>query len=856
MDKNFNFWAKSVEELTRELGSSDAGLSSAEAGKRLANINRRQKRFTLPPGLKLLFSQYNNFITLILLFSAVMSILLSDTTNGIIILCILILTGLLSFWQEHGAKQAVDKLTAMVRVTTKIMRDGTLVEVAAETVVPGDVVVLSAGDIVPGDSLVLEAKDFFADESVLTGETFPVEKQPGIVPPETALAQRLNTLYFGTHVVSGKGRVMIAAAGADTQFGAIKKRLNEQTRLTSFQQGIISFSAFLAKVTLSLVLAIFFLNVFFDRPILDSFMFSLALAVGLTPQLLPAIVGMNLAYGARKMALKQVIVRRLASIENFGSMDILCSDKTGTLTSGKIKLKDALNADGSSIKQTLDYAFVNASFQTGFVNPLDAAVRDAAKQGGISIDGWERLDEVPYDFIRKRISIMAKSPEGKRVCVTKGAYPQIISICAYVESGTEVRELTDDLRKKLDRQFAKFGESGNRTIAVATKEMGAATVLTKNDETAMTFRGFLVFEDPIKEDADDVTQGLGKIGVKLKIITGDNANVAKAIAEQAGFKNPRIATGNEIRNHGMLSLSALAEETDVFAEVEPNQKESIILAFRKRGHIVGYLGDGINDIPALNAADVGISVDSAVGAAKQAADMILLEKDLSVLLEGVNTGRRVFANTMKYIFMATSANFGNMFSMACVAVWLPFLPLLPKQILLTNLLTDLPEMAMPSDNVDPESIRRPRTWDINFIRGFMIRFGILSSVFDLITFYVLMRIMKGDAAFVRTGWFVESAVSAIFAVLLVRTRKPFFQSRPHKILAAACTAGVAAAISLPYTVIGRDLFNFVKLPPSFLAVVAVIVTAYMLSIELVKYFFFPSGRRKKQPKEKPTGTSG
>lgn len=838
MSKQSVFWDKSAEELAKELDSSPKGLSSAEAEKRLAEITKGQKHLVIPPALKLLFSQFNNFITLILLFSAILSMALKDTTNGIIILCILILTGLLSFWQERGAKEAVKKLAAMVHVTTKIVRDGIAAEIPAENAVPGDVVLLAAGDMIPGDCLVLEAKDFFVNEAALTGETFPAEKRPGTVAAETVLAQRTNTLFFGTNITSGTGRAMIAAVGAETEFGGIKKSAGE-TVMTDFQHGIVKFSAFLAKITLSMVLSIFFFNVYFHRPILDSFMFSLSLAVGLTPQLLPAIVNVNLAYGARKMAAKQVIVQRLASIENFGSMDILCSDKTGTLTTGEIILKEARDAEGDNARQILSYAMANAAFQTGYVNPLDAAVKSAAAKENVTLDGWERIDEVPYDFVRKRLSVMAKSPDGKQLCVTKGAYQQIISICGSSATADRTDPLTEELKAKLNARFEKFGEDGDRAIAVATKEMPEAAVLTKEDEKDMTFRGFLVFADPIKEDVNGVIKDLKEIGIDLKIITGDNVNVAKTIAAQAGIENPRILSGADIKNSAGGSLAAMADRTDVFAEVEPNQKELIILAYRERGHVVGFLGDGINDIPALNTADVGLSVDTAVDAAKQAADMILLEKDLGVLREGVDAGRRTFANTMKYIFMATSANFGNMFSMACAAVWLPFLPLLPKQILLTNLMTDMPEMAMSSDDVDPESVERPQKWDIDFIHSFMFRFGILSSVFDIVTFYVLLHVMKGSVAFVRTGWFVESVVSSVLVVLLVRTRKPFYRSRPNGTLVRACIASIAVCVALPYMAIGRRLFNFVKLPAMFLAAVAAIVFVYLASVELMKYYFYP-----------------
>lgn len=832
------FWDKSAEEMARFLDSSKDGLSSDEALLRLEKLSRRGGRFVLPPTLRLLFSQFNNFIVLILLFSAILSISLGDLTNGLILLSILLLTGLLGFWQERGAELAVKKLAAMVHVTSKVLRDGKPLEIPAGQVVPGDVVLLAAGDMIPGDALVLRAKDFFVDESALTGETFAAEKRPGVVAAGAPPADRTNALFFGTHSVSGVGSALVLAVGSDTAFEEIKNHLGAGVRVTDFQHGIQKFSAFLAKVTFSLVLTIFFVNMLLARPVLDSFMFSLALAVGLTPQLLPAIISVNLAGGAARMAEKKVIVQRLASIENFGGMDILCSDKTGTLTTGRIKLTQALDASGAP-GGVLDYAHVNSAFQTGFVNQLDVAVNLAAAEAGSSLDGWERVDEVPYDFIRKRLSILAKTPQGRQLCISKGAYRKILEICTAVELGGRAEALGLELREELERRFEQFSAQGSRVIALAVKELKETKVLTRGDESGMTFVGLLVFEDPIKEDARQVIGGLSKIGVALKIITGDSAGVARAIALQAGFENPRVVTGGELREKSGASLAALAERADVFAEVEPNQKESIVLAYRKRGHTVGYLGDGINDIPALSAADIGISVDGAVDAARQAADMILLERDLSVLLDGVYAGRRTFANTMKYILMATSANFGNMFSMACAALVMPFLPLLPKQILLTNLLTDLPEMAMSSDNVDGESLQSPQKWNIGFIRAFMVRFGLLSSCFDLLTFYVLLRVMGGDISLVRTGWFVESVVSAVLAVLMVRTRKPFFRSRPHPALVGACLLSMISAVLLTYSALGRELFSFVSLPPLFLLAVAGIALAYALSVELLKYYHYP-----------------
>lgn len=833
------FWDKSSEVLFQELESSAEGLLQESADERFDFLENSYCRISpFSPSLLLFIAQFKNSITLILLFSVVMSMILSDATDGFIILGILLITGLLGFWQERGAERAVEKLTALVKSKAKVMRSGKWQEVPSEKIVPGDIIQLTAGDLVPGDCRVLDAKDLFVDESPLTGETFPAEKHPGVIDAKAAPAVRTNALYFGTHVVSGMGRALVVRVGDSTTFGEIRKRLALNVRTTGFQQGVAKFGAFLAHVTFFLVCGIFFLNVYFQRSVFEALLFSLALAVGLTPQLLPAVISVNLAYGARMMAAKKVIVRRLASIENFGSMDVLCSDKTGTLTTGKICLKDILSPVGNKDKEILKLAFLNASFQTGFSNPLDSALIEAGKKAALDIQHWDRLDEVPYDFLRKRLSILVHNPEGQSLIITKGAFFQVLEVCQFYSDATfpEMLPLTDEIRALLLQRFNEIGDSGARCLGIAFKTCDLE-VLSRDDEREMVFLGFLIFEDTIRSDTSHVIKKLEKMGVSLKIITGDNSRVARSIALQAGLSSPRVMTGPEIQETGDGALIGLVEDVNVFAEVEPNQKEKLVLALRKRGHIVGYIGDGINDISALAAADIGISVDGAVDAAKQAADMILLEQGLDVLLDGVFAGRRTFANTMKYIFMATSANFGNMFSMACAALFLPFLPLLPSQILLVNVLTDLPEMMMSSDEVDIENIEAPQRWNIKSIRSFMVCFGLLSSIFDVLTFVVLTA-MGASQELIRTGWFIESVVSASLIVLLVRTRGSALKSRPSFNLTLACFCSALFAIAFPFSSWGQSLLNFVAPPPSFLIIVFGIVLLYMISVEAMKRFFY------------------
>lgn len=828
------FWSVPAFELLRQLGTTSQGLTSGEAEKRLKqlgpNLLKPKKRLD---ALTLLASQFKSPIILILIFAAVLSLFLGDPTEALIILVIVLVSGLLGFWQERGAVNAVKGLLAIVQVKATVLRDASPIDVPVEEVVPGDVVVLNAGDVIPGDCLILESKDLFVNEATLTGETYPVEKTVGILQAETPLSQRTNSLFMGTHVISGTAKAVVVHTGTDTEFGKVAERLKLRPQETEFEQGVRRFGYLLMEVTLILVIAIFAANVYFKRPILDSFLFSLALAVGLTPQLLPAIISINLAHGAKRMALENVIVKRLSSIENFGSMNVLCSDKTGTLTQGVMRLNFAIDVEGNESEKVLLLAYINAFYETGFTNPIDEAIRTHCR---FDVSGYRKLDEVPYDFIRKRLSILV-SGNNTNTIVTKGALPNVLSVCSLAEIlDGKVVDL-DTVRERIQNRFEDLSNRGFRTLGVAYRDIGSQSVITKEDETMMTFLGFVVFFDPPKPGVIETVKKLKELGVSLRIITGDNRLVATSISEQVGLSSPRIVTGSQLRHMSDEALLKQVGEVDVFAEVEPNQKERIILALRKSGNVVGYMGDGINDASALHAADVGISVDSAVDVAKEAADIVLLKMDLGVLVEGVREGRVTFANTLKYVFMATSANFGNMFSMAGASLFLPFLPLLPKQILLTNLLTDLPEMTIATDSVDSELVEKPRRWDIKFIRNFMATFGILSSVFDYLTFGVLLFILHSTVDQFRTGWFMESVISASVIVLVIRSRKPFFKSRPGGYLFMATLIVVGGTLVFPLTPLA-GVFGFQPLPVSFLYVLGVIVLLYIISAEMTKRVFY------------------
>jgi P-type Mg2+ transporter len=672
------------------------------------------------------------------------------------------------------------------------------------------------------------------NEAALTGETYPADKMSSVLPADTELGQRTNTLYMGTHVISGSAKALVVGTGKQTEFGKVSERLKLRPPETEFERGLSKFGYFLMEVTLILVVLIFVANVYLKRPVLESFLFSLALAVGLTPQLLPAIVSVNLARGAKQMAKKQVIVKRLAAIENFGSMNVFCTDKTGTLTEGEVKIHAAIDSSGNESDRVLFYAYLNAASESGYVNPIDTAIR---QHKPFDTSGYEKLDEVPYDFNRKRLSILFTT-ENTRLIITKGALKNILEVCSTVETAPgQIVSVTEE-RQKLQQQAEDIGNEGFRVLGVAYRNFNQESqAISKVDETNMTFLGYLALFDPPKVGIADTLRELEGLGITPKMITGDSRAVASNILQQIGLPNTKVLTGSHLRQLSDEALMHRVLQTNIFAEVEPNQKERIIIALKKAGNVVGYMGDGINDASALHAADVGISVESAVDVAKEAADIVLMQKDLNVLIGGVKEGRITFANTLKYVFMATSANFGNMFSMAGISLFIPFLPLLPSQILLTNLLTDFPEMTIASDRVDRELVNKPRRMDIKFIRNFMVVFGLLSSVFDYLTFGALLLLLHAQPEQFRTGWFVESTISASLVVLVVRTRQSIFHSKPGKYLFWATSATVAMALMIPFTPLA-PLLGFQVLSRTSLMLLGAIVALYVITAEGIKHVFY------------------
>ena len=834
-----SYWAHPPKKLFDTLQSSPKGLSSVEAQKRLMKFGSNELTTRKKAGpFILLLGQFKSPLVLILVFAAIISFVTGEWIDASIILLIIIASAFLGFYQEFRAGNAVEKLRSRVSLKVNLLRDAKSQTIPAEEVVPGDIVLLSAGSIIPADGVLIKADDFFLNQAILTGETFPVEKQVGEVAETASLADRLNCVFMGTNVSSGSARALICETGKDTAFGQIAEKLNLRPPETDFERGIRQFGGMLTKLMLILVLVAFAINVFQHKPVIDSLLFAVALAVGVTPELLPAIISITLSKGAQSMAKKGVIVRQLNAIENFGSMDVLCTDKTGTLTLGVVSLDGALDPYGEPSDQVLEYAYLNSHFQTGLANPLDQAI---LQQKQPKVGSFVKKEEIPYDFIRKRLSIAVQDTTHKKptyTLITKGALDKVLEASTHIQEDGKTIVLDKKHQKDLQVKFATWSEQGFRVLGVATKEVAPRQEYQAAEECDMTFIGVLLFFDPPKPDVNKTITDLNNLGVTLKIITGDNHRVALHIAQATGLKFTSVLTGAELNQMSDEALWRQVNKVNLFSEVDPNQKERIISALRKTGHVVGYMGDGINDAPALHTADVGITVDNAVDVAKEAADFVLLEQDLDVLRLGIEQGRQTFANTLKYVFTTTSANFGNMFSMAGVSLFLPFLPMLPKQILLNNFMSDFPAMTIATDNVDPEMVDKPRRWDVNYIRNFMIVFGLISSAFDFITFGTLLLVLKASEDQFRTGWFIESLFTELFIMLVVRTRRPLFKSRPGRWLWISTLLVGISALVLPYLPWVSQIFSFVPLPALMMTLLVAITLLYVVVNEVAKQIFF------------------
>jgi Mg2+-importing ATPase len=824
------YWAEAADTVVARLATTRNGLTTADATARASvyGPNALLRERPLSRWLVLL-DQLRSPLLLLLAFAAAVSGLTREWLDSAIILSILAATVGVGYSREYRAQAAVDALRARIHLRTRVVRDGQPTTIRSEALVPGDVVLLSAGSLVPADALVLEAVDFYVSEAVLTGESFPVEKRPGPVAAAAGLGGRRNCVYLGTNIRSGTARCLVVATGRQTAFGGIAHRLTLRPPETEFDRGIRRFGSLLTTAMLVLVLVVFIAHAVQGRPPLATLLFAIALAVGLSPELLPAILSVNLARGARMMAAHGVMVRRLNAIENLGSMDVLCTDKTGTLTEGVVKVEGAYGADGVAAPSVLELAAINAAAGTGLANALDDAIlRSLASTSSSSV----KIAEVPFDFVRKRVTVVVASGSGVRL-IAKGAFQHIIEICTRTSAGP----LDAAGRRALGQRYDAWSRDGVRVLAVATRDMASQASYGRADERDMTFAGFVTFLDAPKAGVQEALDGLRQLGVSVKLITGDSALVARHVATLVGMNAARVVTGRELERLHDEALWHAAGVTDVFAEVDPNQKERIILALKKTGHVVGFLGDGVNDAPAMHAADTSLAVEEAVDVAREAADFVLLEHGLEIIRRGIEEGRRTFANTLKYVLTTTSANLGNMVSMAVASLVLPFLPLVASQVLLNNFLSDIPAVGLADDRVDPELVERPRRWDMRFIGSFMIVFGLVSSLFDWVTFGVLRWVFQAPVDVFRTTWFVESLLTELAVALVVRTRRAVWRSRPGSLLLVSTILLSGFTLIIP-VLPGADTFGFVPVPAPLTITVIAITVLYVVAAETTKRIFY------------------
>lgn len=822
------------------------GLTSQEAEARLKGFGPNdptphRRRSPILELLRLLL----NPLVMILLIAAVASAFLGEKVDAGIIIAIVLMSVIVDFTQTYRSQQAVEQLRQRVAPTATVLRDGQLKDIPRSEVVPGDVVHLSAGDLVPADARLLVSRDLYIQQAALTGESLPVEKHAGGMEVST-WPDAANMVFLGTSVVSGTATALVVATGTRTAFGDIATRLSSRPEETAFDRGLKDFSLLLSRTVFFLVIFLLVTSFFMHRHPLQAILFAIALAVGLTPEFLPMITSVTLSKGARAMARKKVIVKHLSAIQNFGSIDVLCSDKTGTITTGNMTFDRALDPFGNPSSSVFTLAYLNSSFETGIRSPLDTAILQCPRPK--EAESYEKRDEIPYDFERRRLSIVVEH-ESYRLLISKGAPEGLFTLSSNCESNGRAVPIDEPMLQRCRHTYEELSRQGFRVLAVAYAEVEPRPNYSPQDERGLTLAGFLTFSDPPLPDAAEALAALRRDGVEVKIITGDGDLVTSHVCRQVGLDPGKIVLGEEIEGMTDPALAHVVREAKVFARVSPAQKNRILLALKHNGHCVGFMGDGINDAPSLHAADVGISVSTAVDVARDAADIILVEPGLGVLDDGIQEGRKAFGNVMKYLLMGTSSNFGNMFSMAGASVFLPFLPMLPTQILLNNFLYDTAQITIPTDNVDPEFLRKPQHWDIQLIRNFMVFIGPISSIFDFLTFYVLLHFFHADQVFFHTGWFVESLATQTLVLFFIRTAQNPLRSRPSTPLVATTLIVVAIGALLPFSPLANAL-GFTPLPAGYFAFVLIATIAYLLLVEVGKRFLFRkqamSGERKRE----------
>jgi len=837
-EKPLSYFAlSSLQTVFADVQSSKKGLTQKEATKRLKTYgpNRIAEKQELSIVLEFL-SHFKSPLIIILLIAGTISACFGEVVDAFMIAGMVLMSGILDFVEEHSANEAAKKLQKRVQIFSSVYRDHKLVQVLTADLVPGDVVFLRAGSIVPSDARLIESDDFFVDQSALTGESLPCEKYAdAAIEKEVVPIESPNMVFHGSNVISGTASALLVKTGSKTEFGKIAESLTNKASKSGFEVGVTQFGMFIMKVILFLVVFIFFLNSLIHHDVLQSFLFAVAVAVGVTPELLPVIMSVTMARGSVRMAKAGVIVKKLSAIPSFGSMNILCTDKTGTLTEGKVELVSCVDAFGKESTQVFELAYVNSSFQTGMENLLDQAVLKYKK---LDVKAYTKKEEIPFDFHRRIMSVVVQKGKDATL-IAKGAPEEILSRCASVASAKMDVALTVAKKQMVNDTIEQLSKEGYRILAIGSKHIKQQKKqYTTEDERELTLVGFVAFLDPAKTDVHKTIVDLERLGIEIKIISGDHVLVTKKICKDIGLTVRGTLDGATIQNWSDQKLKEAALKTTIFARFSPEQKQRVIEVLRSGDDVVGYLGDGINDAPSLRAADVGVSVNNAVDIAKATADIVITKKSLEILVEGVVEGRKTFGNTMKYIMMGLSSNFGNMFSVLGAIFFLPFLPMLPIQILLNNFIYDVSQVTLPTDNMDEEWLQKPRHWDMSFIRKFMLLFGPISSFYDITTFLVLYYGLHLSGSVFQTGWFVESLATQTLVIHIIRTKKiPFIQSRPSLALLISTFTAVAIGWIIPFTPIGA-FFKFEALPVSALLLIALIVAAYLLSVEVAKRLFF------------------